>query len=155
MRGGVLVLAWVVTLSACGDGEGNEARLVIDLLEGLAALEVEERRRRVDALGAMPVDSEQVRTVRDRCVAMHDAVLRAEEATAEARAAAALLPTDEDAVRTPAIEEARLTVEAALARSEAAIAETGPLQEPCEEALASLRTRYAPSRPGSGGSNSH
>lgn len=133
-------LALLVSVIGCSDdSEANEARLLLDRLENVQTPDLRQWRRKVDALGAMPLEAERTVDVRDKCHAMHDALLRAEEATEEARRGMDELEADEggDAA----------TVAAALARSEEAIAETRELRGPCEDARAELEARYGSRRP--------
>lgn len=135
----VLVLGFVV---ACdGDSERNEANLLLTRLEAIRSDDLGEWRRKVDSLEAMPLEFEGNQAVRDKCHAMHDALLRAEEATEEARQMMDTLEAGGEG--DPQV------VADALARSEAAIAETRDLRRPCENAHAELKTRFASQREGS------
>lgn len=135
----VLVLGFVV---ACdGDSERNEANLLLTRLEAIRSDDLGEWRRKVDSLEAMPLEFEGNQAVRDKCHAMHDALLRAEEATEEARQMMDTLEAGGEG--DPQV------VADALARSEAAIAETRDLRRPCEDAHAELKTRFASQREGS------
>ena len=136
-------LSLLVLVAACSDdSERNEARLLLDRLENVRSDHLGEWRRKVDALGAMPLEAEGNVAVRDKCFAMHDALLRAEEATDEARRGM-------DELEEGGTAGDPQSVAAALARSETAIAETRELREPCEDAHGELRARYAPRRQGS------
>jgi len=136
-----LIFLGALALFACdGDSERNEANLLLTRLEAIRSDDLGEWRRKVDSLEAMPLEFEGNEDVRDKCHAMHDALLRAEEATAEARSMMDRLEAGEEG--DPA------TVAEALARSEAAIAETRELRQPCESARAELRTRFASQREG-------
>ena len=137
----MLVLLVVLGFACDGDSERNEANLLLTRLEGIRGGDLEEWRRRVDSLEAMPLEFEGNRAVRDKCHAMHDALLRAEEATEEARRTMDQLEAGQEGDPE--------TVAQALARSEAAIAETRDLRRPCEDAQAELKTRFASQRGGS------
>lgn len=134
-----LIILGALALVACdGDSERNEANLLLTRLEAIRSDDLGQWRRKVDSLEAMPLEFEGNQDVRDKCHAMHDALLRAEEATEEARGMMDRLEAGEEG--DPA------TVAEALARSEAAIAETRSLREPCENAKAELKTRFASGR---------
>jgi hypothetical protein len=137
-----LLILGALTLAACdGDSERNEANLLLTRLEAIRSDDLGEWRRKVDSLEAMPLEFEGNQDVRDKCHAMHDALLRAEESTEEARAMMDRLEAGGEG--DPA------TVAEALARSESAISETRELRQPCENAKAELETRFA-SRRGEG-----
>lgn len=129
--------------SACGDDEANEARLLIDRIEGLGDPDLDARRQRVNALMRLPITSPRVQAVHEACVPMHEALLRADEASAEARTAVDELEAGDDSAGARAAD--------ALARSESAVIEVRDRRESCEELLAQLRTRYAPRREGGSG----
>lgn len=142
------MMRWLVVLVlvgfgfACdGDSERNEANLLLTRLEAIRSDDLGEWRRKVDSLEAMPLEFEGNQSVRDKCHAMHDALLRAEEATDEARQMMDRLEAGQEG--DPQV------VADALARSEAAIAETRDLRRPCEDAHAELKTRFASQREGS------
>jgi len=137
----LLVLVIVVGFACDGASERNEAKLLLTRLEGIRGGDLDRWRRRVDSLEAMPLEFEGNRAVRDKCHAMHDALLRAEEATEEARQAMDQLEAGQ--AGDPE------TVAQALARSEAAIAETRELRRPCEDAQAELKARFGSQRGGS------
>lgn len=137
-----LFILGALALVACdGDSERNEANLLLTRLEAIRSDDLGEWRRKVDSLEAMPLEFEGNQAVRDKCHAMHDALLRAEEATEEARTVMDRLEAGGEG--DPA------TVAEALERSEAAIAETRSLRQPCESAHAELRARFGSSREGS------
>ena len=135
----VFPLLLALGLFACDDdSEANEARLLLDRLEAIRDENLGAWRRKVDALAAMPLENERNIDVRDKCHAMHDALLRANESTAEAQAAMDRLEAGEEV--DPG------DVASALARSEAAVAETAELRHSCEDAHAQLRARYGSRR---------
>ncbi|MBO6936085.1 MAG: hypothetical protein JJ863_13975 [Deltaproteobacteria bacterium] len=138
----LVVLGLLGFVVACdGDSERNEANLLLTRLEAIRSDDLGEWRRKVDSLEAMPLEFEGNQAVRDKCHAMHDALLRAEEATEEARQMMDTLEAGGEG--DPQV------VADALARSEAAIAETRDLRRPCENAHAELKTRFASQREGS------
>lgn len=131
----ILSIPLLVSLEACQDEARNEALLFLERYGGLNAATLEERQRRVDALMAMPLRSEEVKDVRDACGAMHRATLLAEQSSLEIER---LIRGSE---RPP-----RETVEPLFARSEEATAEAQELLPRCTEKLAALRQRFAPRR---------
>ena len=138
-RWGVLLLA-TVGVFACGQAseESNEARLFLDRYDGLDSPDLADRRRRIDALLATPLHSEDVTAVRDECVGMHDLALIAEERSAEAlELTEAVEAGDRDALERG---------NAAIQASEVAATAAGEKQERCDRLLASLRTRHSPRR---------
>lgn len=141
MRRALILLGALGLLACDGDSERNEANLLLTRLDSIRSGDLGQWRRKVESLDAMPLEFEGNVAVRDKCYAMHDALLRAEEATEEARQLMDGLEAGEDGDPE--------TVAQALARSEAAIAETRELREPCEDAHAELKTRFAAGRGGS------
>jgi len=137
----LIVVIALLASAACGDDEANEARLLIDRIEGLGSPDVVDRRRRVNALMRLPLTSPRVVEVQQACVPMHEALVRADEATAEAHIAVDELEAGDRSAGGRAAD--------ALARSESAVLEVRDRREACETLLAQLRTRYAPRRGGS------
>lgn len=135
-------LLLLLLLAACGPDEQNEARLFLDRVEGLEEPDLATRRRKIDALAAMPLESEHVQRVRDLCVPMHEAVWTADEGTAAVRQIAAELERQPREARPDRSAE----IAAALERSETAVGEVDALRDPCLEALGELRARHAPRR---------
>lgn len=136
------ILTLAALLVACGPDEQNEARLFLDRIEQLEVDALDERRRRIDALANLPLESERVKTVRDLCVPMHEAVWQADDGTQAVRQIAdelERLPREERTDRSTEIE-------AALEQSESAVARVAELREPCAAALAELRARHSPRR---------
>ncbi|MFT5356332.1 MAG: hypothetical protein ACI9KE_003555 [Polyangiales bacterium] len=138
MRALPALLLCFVVLFGCGDDEANEARLLIDRIEGLGDPDLDARRQRVNALMRLPITSPRVQAVHEACVPMHEALLRADEASVEARTAVDELEAGDQRAGERAAD--------ALARSESAVLEVRDRRASCEELLAQLRTRYAPRR---------
>lgn len=136
-----LVASLLVALTACGPDERNEAQLFLDRYEALDVNvdDLAERRRRVDALERLVLSSERVIGAREACLAMHQALLEAEEQQAEARATLARLERAAESERTP---EATAEVDAAITRSMSATAQVRELRPACDEKLADLRARF-------------
>ena len=121
-----LSLLFVALVACTGDDERNEAQLLLDRYARLEQPSLEGRRAAIDAFRAFGVRSERVREAQRTCGAMQDALLRAEEATRDARRAGSVAEG-----------------EAALVRSAAALAEVEADQPACDRALAALRARHA------------
>src|SRR5689334_3374981 len=72
---------------ACGDREGNEARLFLDRVEQIdIEAPPEVRRDRIDALASIAIESTDVKRTRDLCVEAHRTLLDAEAKQASAQA---------------------------------------------------------------------
>lgn len=140
LRATVVALLALVGL-ACGADETNEARLFLDRYEGLDVNvdDLDERRRRVDALDRLAIASERVRSVRETCLAMHSALLEAEVQQAEARRLVTALERSAPESRT---EDAVAAVDQALTRSADAATRVRALRPECDEKLADLRARF-------------
>ena len=135
----VVVFLLVNAFVGCGaKDETNEARLLIDRLEGLDSDDLQDRRRRVDALLAMPLEGERVRATHEVCAPMHDAMVSAEEATAELRAMVQAAEAGDS--------EAAARADAAADASAEALDRVQELRPQCEAQLTELRTRYSPRR---------
>lgn len=140
--------AWIVgalgaALGCGGDQESNEALLFLDRYDTLEHPDLVERRARVDAFRRLVFQSERVKAAHAVCGEVHDAVLRAEEKTTEARALLERLEGTPPAERSP---ELRGRIEAALEASQEAADEAAERKPSCDRALADLRTRHAPRR---------
>jgi hypothetical protein len=135
------VLVAALVCIACGADETNEARLFLDRYDGLDVNvdDLDERRRRVEALERLAIASERVRGVRETCLAMHSALLEAEVEQAEARRLVTVLERSAPESRT---EDAVAAVDQALTRSADAATRVRALRPECDEKLADLRARY-------------
>ena len=80
-----LPILLVVVVTGCPDGEENEARLFLDRYDAVDVDDLRERRRRVDALRALNIQTEEVRNAQRVCGEMHNSLVEAEEASARAR----------------------------------------------------------------------
>jgi len=129
--------AWLLALG-CSDPAPNEARLFLDRVGRLEPDEPESRRALVASLRALPLTAPEVIEARDACVQMHEALLRAEDLSADARAAL------EEAERAGKAPEAavRQAIEDALAGSQAAIDQVRDLEPRCHGRIEALRSRY-------------
>ncbi len=143
LRFGAIALVLLGALLGCGDREANEARLFLDRYDALEHPDLRERRARVDALRRMVFQSERVAQAQAVCGRVHDAVLRAEEKTTEARALLERMEQLPPSERTTAL---RAEIEGALTASQEAADEAAAHKPSCDRALADLRTRHAPSR---------
>ncbi len=131
------------SLLGCGDRESNEALLFLDRYDALEHPDLDERRARVNAFRRLVFQSERVKEAHAVCGRVHDAVLRAEEKTTEARVLLERMERTSPAEHTA---EQRGRIEAALEASQAAADEATEQKPSCDRALADLRTRYAPRR---------
>ncbi len=140
-RSTFVLLCAALASFACGSDETNEARLFLDRYEGLDVNvdDLDERRRRVDALERLAIASERVRGVRETCLAMHSALLEAEVQQAEARRLVTALERAAPESRT---EDAVAAVDQALTRSADAATRVRALRPECDEKLADLRARF-------------
>ncbi len=140
-RVGLVVALCAGASAGCGgDAEENEARLLLDRLEGMDEIDLGSRSERVAALLRMPFGSERVLAVRDLCGGMHDAMATAEVRGADARR---LLEAMEGAPPEERGADAAAAVETALRESTEALDRVRDLRPQCDEKLAELRTRYA------------
>lgn len=152
VRAPLIAALCFVGLGGCGPDEANEARLFLDRYEtlqedGLEPQELAPRggdvRARVEALGRLSFESERVKAAQQRCVAMHEAALRADESREEATRLVSELEraTPESRRAMP-----REPIEAALAASTRAVEEARQLRPGCDEAVSVLRSRYGAAR---------
>ncbi len=141
----VVQLALVAALAACGDSEKREALLFVERAQGIEVDAPEaERRALVDRLEQMPLETEEVRRIRDACVTGHRALLEAEAAQAEASEALDRL-TGGDA-HAPIRREAAEQIDATIHRSNLKVAEAREHLETCNQGVTSLRSRFASER---------
>ena len=131
----------LLVAAGCGPDEGNEARLFLDRYEGLDVNvdDLGERRRRVASLERLAIASERVQGARESCLAMHEALLEAEEQQAEARRLVTVLERSAPESRTA---DAVASVDHALTRSADAATRVRALRPECDEKLADLRARF-------------
>lgn len=142
MGRGVRTIALLALLAAgggCSDPTPNEARLLLDRVGRLDPDDLESRRALVEALRTMPLTSEEVVAARDACVQMHEALLRAEDLSSEARAALAAA----EGAPAPLGAAGREAIEAKIAGSQAAIERVRALEPTCHGRMDALRSRYA------------
>lgn len=137
------LLAFALSAPGCGSREENEARLFLDRVATIDDSAPPARRRpQVEALAALPLETDAIRTARDTCVRAHEALLEAEEEQASARGrlsdvttragGGAAVPDDE-----------RRAIESAIARSNAALGRARDLLPRCQSEVAALETRHA------------
>ncbi|MDH5490615.1 MAG: hypothetical protein OEY14_01450 [Myxococcales bacterium] len=123
-------------LSACGESEQNEGRLLLDRIEALEGLPVPVRAALIEELSELPLRSEALLTTRDRCVDMHRALVLAEQNTAEARQ---IITAAEQGGDVPPAELRR--VPGLLAGSDEAVEQARERRTECQRGLSSLRMR--------------
>lgn len=136
---------------ACGSSEANEARLFLDRYDTLDEAGEGPRpdpaprhfRARLEALARSSFESERVIEAQQRCVAMHEAVIRADDARAEATRLIAEIERASPDARGAIPRE---PIEAALAASAAAVDEARRLRPECDEAVRALRSRFGAAR---------
>ena len=128
---------------ACGDHEANEARLFLDRYDALEHPDLHERRVRVDAFRRLAFRSERVKAAHEVCARVHEALLRAEEKSVEARRLLERLESLPPPERPADLPQ---RIEASLAASQDAADEAAAQKTACDRALADLRTRHAPRR---------
>ncbi|MEM6955808.1 MAG: hypothetical protein AAF411_15265 [Myxococcota bacterium] len=129
------LLALALLAAACGsDASANEARLLLDRIDGLGTPDLVERRRRIEAFEAMPLRDPRAVELRDACAPMHAALLVADESAVEAREAV-------DA-RAEGDGEAGQRAIAALARGQEAVEQVQQLRDGCQSRLDQFNARY-------------
>jgi hypothetical protein len=125
-------------LGACDrQDKQNEARLFLERYDAVKRGGEESRPARVDRLRELPIVDDEVRRIRDRCVEVLLAVVRAETSAAEARTRLAALG---DASTIGNAD--RIALEALLARAQAATDTVNRVQYECTDGVSRLRVHY-------------
>ncbi len=136
-RATLLLVLFCAPLAACGEPrEAIEARKLLERADAIPEEgPIAPRRRRVEALAALPLADETLRTVRNDCVQLHRALLDAETAQHEATRLV-------EAARAPSAPfgpSERANVEHWMARADEALRRSRRYVDACEQGL--LRAR--------------
>ncbi len=139
----VVVMFLAIAVLGCDEDRArNDARLFLDRYETIEEGDLAVRRHRVDGLARLSVGEPEVVATRDACAAMHDAMLRAEEATAAARQAVAAVEAAAPSERT----DPAAAADRHMAAAREALTQVPELEEPCRSKLRDLRARHAGGR---------
>lgn len=112
----------LIVLAAAGcqrNDRENEARLFLERYDAVGRAGEADRPQRVERLEELPILDDEVRRVRDRCVVVQRAVLRAQARTDEARARVEVLEDAGAVTRAQTREVERLLAEATAAKDTA------------------------------------
>lgn len=134
--------ACLTAIGGCEPDPRNDAILFLDRVGRIDADDpIEERRRMIQSLAALPIASERVDEARDACVAGHDKMLSAEQLQEDVRATLSrYAPTDTIA------DADRATLDSQLAEARTLIEQAGPLISRCHRMTTDLEVRYRPRR---------
>lgn len=136
-------LAVFLFFASRDDSARNDALLFLDRYEGIDVDDpLEERRTRIEQLSRLPLANEEVDHVRDQCVEAHQLLIRAEDRSAEARAAfeeATSGGGDESDIPT----EIRASIEAALEESNTSLEEARGRMTLCMDGTRGLELRFS------------
>jgi hypothetical protein len=135
----VLVVLLACAGAGCTDRERAEARLLVDRASAIdPRAGVDERRRQVDALERLGLESEGARVVRAQCVTAHRKLLEAEDATARANEVVGQAERGE----APLTSERASEVGRSIQRSNDALVEAADMLPQCQARVAELASRH-------------
>lgn len=134
-------ISLVGVLAGCGDREENEARIFLDRVERVHIdAPPAARRRQIEALESISIQTESIAQLRETCVEGHTALVEAEEAQASAQQRLDELAGDDpDARIDPA--QAREIADAIERSSDAIERARGKLTD-CQQGTADLERKH-------------
>lgn len=135
----MLLALSLASLCACArQDDANEARLFLERYDAVLRGGDEQRATRVERLRELPILNDEIRRVRDRCVEVQLAILRAQRLSAEAGERVTALEADGGT----ATAADRRNIEALLAQAEAATRTVEQGMHACSDGVSSVRAHH-------------